>query len=74
MGVHRRRWPRAGTTVVFSTHNVGEAERYADRVLVLADGELLFTGTPARARGAAGGDAERDFEAAFVRFLHERGH
>ena len=41
-----------GTTVVFSTHNVGEAERYADRVLVLADGELLFTGTPrARAPG-----------------------
>ena len=36
-----------GTTVVFSTHNVAEAERYADRVLVLGDGELLFTGTPA---------------------------
>ena len=35
-----------GTTVVFSTHNVAEAERYADRVLVLVDGELLFTGTP----------------------------
>ena len=35
---------RGGTAVVFSTHNVGEAERYADRVLVLADGELLFTG------------------------------
>ena len=35
-----------GTTVVFSTHDVGEAERFADRVLVLADGELLFTGTP----------------------------
>ena len=37
----------AGTAVVFSTHNVGEAERYADRVLVLADGEVLFTGSPA---------------------------
>jgi ABC-2 type transport system ATP-binding protein len=36
----------AGTSIVFSTHIVGEAERYADRVLVLADGELLFTGTP----------------------------
>ena len=40
-------WRRAGTAVVFSTHNVGEAERYADRVLVLADGEVLFTGSPA---------------------------
>ena len=62
-----------GTTVVFSTHDVGEAERYADRVLVLADGELLFTGTPAeldRTTGAAAGD----FETAFVRFLHDRGH
>ena len=63
----------AGTAVVFSTHNVGEAERYADRVLVLADGEVLFTGTPARLEELVGGDP-RDFEAAFVRFLHERGH
>jgi ABC-2 type transport system ATP-binding protein len=60
-----------GTTVLFSTHDVGEAERYADRLLVLADGELLFTGTPAELRA---GDVDRDFEAAFVRFLRERGH
>jgi ABC-2 type transport system ATP-binding protein len=62
-----------GTAVVFSSHNVGEAERYADRVLVLADGEVLFTGSPARLEELVGGDP-RDFEAAFVRFLHERGH
>jgi ABC-2 type transport system ATP-binding protein len=62
-----------GTAVVFSTHNVGEAERYADRVLVLADGEVLFTGSPARLEELVGGDPS-DFEAAFVRFLHERGH
>jgi ABC-2 type transport system ATP-binding protein len=62
-----------GTAVVFSTHNVGEAERYADRVLVLADGEALFTGSPAELEALVGGDP-RDFEAAFVRFLHERGH
>ena len=61
-----------GTTVVFSTHDVGEAERFADRVLVLADGELLFTGTPAELASTMGGD--HDFEAAFVRFLHARGH
>ncbi len=58
-----------GTTVIYSTHNVGEAEHYADRVLVLADGELLFTGTPAELRGDAA-----HFEAAFVRFLHDQGH
>jgi ABC-2 type transport system ATP-binding protein len=59
----------AGAAVVFSTHDVGEAERYADRVLVLADGELLFSGTPKELVGDA-----RDFESAFVAFLHERGH
>ncbi|MEA2268456.1 MAG: type transport system ATP-binding protein [Solirubrobacteraceae bacterium] len=62
-----------GRAIVFSTHNVGEAERYADRVLVLADGEVLFSGTPQALEDAVGGDPH-DFEAAFVRFLHERGH
>jgi ABC-2 type transport system ATP-binding protein len=64
-----------GTTVVFSTHDVGEAERYADRLLVLADGELLFTGTPKDLETATGGTAAApDFETAFVAFLRERGH
>jgi ABC-2 type transport system ATP-binding protein len=62
-----------GTTVVFSTHDVGEAERFADRVLVLADGELLFTGTPSDLDRVTG-IAASDFETAFVRFLHEKGH
>jgi ABC-2 type transport system ATP-binding protein len=62
-----------GTSVVFSTHNVTEVARYAGRLLVLVDGELLFTGTSADLHDAVGGDAQ-DFEAAFVRFLHDRGH
>ena len=64
----------AGTTVVYSTHNVAEAERYADRVLVLADGELLFTGTPEELERATGEHDAHDFEGAFVRFLRSRGH
>jgi ABC-2 type transport system ATP-binding protein len=60
---------KLGTTVVFSTHDVGEAERFAGRVLVLADGDLLFTGTPDELVGD-----DHDLEAAFVRFLHARGH
>jgi ABC-2 type transport system ATP-binding protein len=64
---------RAGTTVVFSTHDVGEAERHADRVLVLADGELLFAGSPDELEAEVG-DGARDFESAFVRFLHAKGH
>ncbi len=64
-----------GTTVLFSTHDVGEAERHADRLLVLADGELLFTGTPAELETATGAAAAApDFETAFVRFLHDKGH
>ena len=62
------------TTVVYSTHNVAEAERYADRLLVLADGELLFTGTPAELERATGEHDAIDFEGAFVRFLRSRGH
>jgi ABC-2 type transport system ATP-binding protein len=65
-----------GTTIVFSTHNVAEAEHYATRVLVLGDGELLFTGTPAELERAVSNpsDAKGDFETAFVRFLHDHGH
>ncbi|MGI9185050.1 MAG: ABC transporter ATP-binding protein [Solirubrobacteraceae bacterium] len=62
-----------GTTVVFSTHNVAEVERYATRVLLLADAELLFTGTTGELEAAVGGDP-RDFESALVGFLHQRGH
>ena len=38
-----------GTTVIYSTHHLQEAERYGDRLLVLADGERVFDGTAARA-------------------------
>ena len=62
------------TTVVYTTHNVAEAERHADRVLVLADGELLFTGTPAELQRETGEHEALDFEGAFVRFLREHGH
>jgi ABC-2 type transport system ATP-binding protein len=62
-----------GTTVVFSTHDIGEVERYAHRVLLLADGELLFTGTPDELEAAVGGET-RDLEAALVAFLHQQGH
>jgi ABC-2 type transport system ATP-binding protein len=63
-----------GTTVVFTTHNVAEVERFADRVLVLVDGELLFTGTPAALERTVAGHGPGDFERAFVRFLHDQGH
>jgi ABC-2 type transport system ATP-binding protein len=63
-----------GRSVVFSTHNVAEAERYAGRVIVLADGESLFSGTPTALASVAGTDGGLGFEGAFVEFLRERGH
>jgi ABC-2 type transport system ATP-binding protein len=63
-----------GTTVVFATHNLQEADRYANQVVVLADGELLFSGSPRELEAAVSASAARDFEAAFVAFLREHGH
>jgi ABC-2 type transport system ATP-binding protein len=63
-----------GTAVIFATHDIAEAERHADRVLVLADGELLFDDTAAELKAVAGADAQHDLEQAFVSFLRDRGH
>jgi ABC-2 type transport system ATP-binding protein len=65
-----------GTTVLYSTHVVQEAERYANTVVVLADGERVFSGSPReleRIVAEEHGEAP-DFEAAFVAFLRQRGH
>jgi ABC-2 type transport system ATP-binding protein len=67
-----------GTSVVFSTHDIQEAERYGQRLLVLADGESLFDGSSGELREAVKGEAPEaagsDFETAFVAFLQHRGH
>jgi ABC-2 type transport system ATP-binding protein len=57
-----------GTSVLFSTHHLGEVRRYATRAIVLADGRVLFDGAPAELVG----DGE-DMEGAFLRLLRERG-
>ncbi len=61
-----------GTSVVFSTHIVAEADRYAQRVMVLDEGKLLFDGPPPELARAVDADAPRDFERAFVSFLRKR--
>ena len=66
---------KAGTTVIYSTHQIEEAAHYGDRLLVLADGEALFDGTfPAMRRAAGATGRTSDPEADFVRFLSKRGH
>jgi ABC-2 type transport system ATP-binding protein len=62
-----------GTTVVYATHHIQEADRYANRLVVLADGEGVFDGSP-RELEQATGTTGLDFEQAFVEFLRQRGH
>ena len=62
-----------GTTVLYATHHIQEADRYADRLIVLADGENVFAGPPGELERATG-TTGLDFEQAFVQFLHQRGH
>ena len=57
-----------GTSVLFSTHQLGEVRRYASRAIVLADGEVLFDGPPGSWRG--GGE---DMEGAFLRLCTNGG-
>lgn len=67
-----------GTTVIFSTHDIQEAERYGRRLLVLADGDSLFEGSAEALREVVRSEApeaaDRDFETAFVAYLQHRGH
>jgi ABC-2 type transport system ATP-binding protein len=63
-----------GTSVLFSTHHLDEVRRYATRAIVLADGELLFDGSPSTLMREAGDDAGGDLEGAFLALLRERGH
>jgi ABC-2 type transport system ATP-binding protein len=64
---------RGGTTVIFSTHGPGEAQRHADRVLVLDGGRVTFAGTPAELIARSGG-GEGDLERALVKFLGGNGN
>jgi ABC-2 type transport system ATP-binding protein len=67
----------AGTTVIYSTHQIEEASHYGDRLVVLADGETIFDGSFAaltRAAGPRPEGASADPENDFVRFLRQRGH
>jgi ABC-2 type transport system ATP-binding protein len=68
---------KAGTTVIYSTHQIEEASHYGDRLVVLADGETIFDGSFAQMRRAAGPrpkGATADPENDFVRFLKRQGH
>jgi ABC-2 type transport system ATP-binding protein len=49
-----RGYARRGTTVLFATHYLEEADENADRVVVIAGGRVVMDGTPGHLRSTAG--------------------
>ena len=64
----------SGTTVLFATHDLQEAARHSDRLLLLADGEALFEGPGPELQAAVAGSGARDLEEAFTAYLRLEHH
>ncbi len=67
-----KRLARDGRSVIFSSHNMAEVQRHADRVIVLDAGQELFDGAPAELMRAGAGEAAHDLEGALVAFIEQR--
>jgi ABC-2 type transport system ATP-binding protein len=63
-----------GTAVVFATHDLQEAARHSDRLLLLADGEAIYSGAAAELQAAVAGSGARDLEEAFTAYLRREHH
>lgn len=66
---------QAGVTIMVTTHFMEEAE-YCDRIVIMAEGELLAEGTPEKLKAKAGATYKSDptMEEAFIAFIesHEK--
>jgi len=49
----------SGRTILFATHYLDEADSYADRVVLIRQGELVADGTPAQVKALAAGRTVR---------------
>jgi ABC-2 type transport system ATP-binding protein len=52
-----------GVSIVLTTHHMEEAERLADRIVIIRDGEIVATGTPRTLGGRDGAEAQITFAA-----------
>ena len=59
-----------GTSILLTTHDLGEAERLADRILVLTDGRIVADGSPDALTRQVCGRSEVRWTAAGERFVH----
>jgi glycine betaine/proline transport system ATP-binding protein len=50
-----------GKTMVFITHDLAEALKLGDRILIMRDGEIVQIGSPAEVVGAPADDYVKDF-------------
>jgi glycine betaine/proline transport system ATP-binding protein len=50
-----------GKTMVFITHDLAEALKLGDRILIMRDGEIVQIGTPVQVVGAPADEYVRDF-------------
>ncbi len=58
------------TTVVLTTHDLSEAERLADRIVILADGRIVASGTPDELARQVDGTAEVRWRRESTDYVH----
>ncbi len=59
-----------GTTILLTTHDLAEAEKVADRILILADGRILADGSADQLARQVAGRTEVRWSRAGERFVH----
>jgi ABC-2 type transport system ATP-binding protein len=59
-----------GTTILLTTHDLAEAERLADRILILADGRIVADGSAEQLTRDVAGTAEVRWACGPDRFVH----
>ncbi|GAA1436736.1 ABC transporter ATP-binding protein [Microlunatus lacustris] len=59
-----------GTTILLTTHDLDEAEKLADRVLILAGGRIVADDSPAGLAQRVGGTSEVRWTSSGERFVH----
>ncbi|MFF5172050.1 ABC transporter ATP-binding protein [Micromonospora sp. NPDC000089] len=69
-----REYAAGGRTVLFSTHQLHEADEYADRIVVLTAGRVVADGTPAQIRARAGVRDGVSLDKAFLALTTEMEH